>query len=63
VEPMTLADVLALLKWLEPVIPELLEAVRNNRPVEAVFAANRAAMDAGFSAARRKRAKPPKHEG
>jgi hypothetical protein len=62
VEPMTLADVLALLKWLEPVIPELLEAVRNNRPVEAVFAANRAAMGAGFSAARRKRAKPPKRE-
>jgi len=60
---MTLADVLGLLKWLEPVIPELLDAVRNNRPVEAVFAANKAAMGAGFSAARRKRARLPKHEG
>ncbi len=62
-DPMTLADVLSLLKWLEPVIPELLEAVRNNRPVEAVFAANKAAMDEGFSAARRKRARLPKREG
>ena len=57
---MTLADVLGLLKWLEPVIPELLEAVRNNRPVEAVFAGNRGAVADAFTSARSRRARRPK---
>ena len=62
-EPMPLSDILALLKWLEPVIPALMEAFRNNQPVEAVFAVNRTAMEKAFTSARSRRARRPTREG
>ena len=62
-EPMPLSDILGLLKWLEPVIPALMEAFRNNQPVEAVFAVNKTAMDAAFTSARSRRARRPKDGG
>lgn len=62
-EPMPLSDILGLLKWLEPVIPALMEAFRSNQPVEAVFAVNKTAMDAAFTSARSRRARRPKDAG
>lgn len=53
---MTAGDWLSFIKWLQPAIPMLFEAMQKGEPVETVFAADRAAVDVAFKRSWERRA-------
>lgn len=53
---MTVTDLLALLSWLAPAVPALMEAMKKGQPVESIIAADKLALDVAFKSARARRA-------
>ena len=58
---MTIVDVMAILKFVEPAVPMILKAIKAGQPVETIFALNTAALDTAFASARSRKARrrPP----